>query len=468
MFSRLRRPRLALGSSVLAAAVAIGLLGAGQAIGMGGVGSSKLAFTQLHAGNPFANPPEVILTTSCDPNGTSTITFDSNGTQVTTRDGVQYGASFHAHGTLTFGPQTEMPSWLPPNNSPPGPVGAVTSFQESFTIHFSDGRVASGTKTLENDAHPSDSFVGVPDGFFSWAVCRTDPGQTAQTVGAGLMSTYAATITNADQSTSDDSGVAYSFLNTSTYAPLNLPTTYNFGEFLGSGYVGPYDDTAPVAHPTQTPAAGPSGLTNGPVTINWNWTDDGGVGIDPSICDQTSVSYGSGTQTFTALCFDIAGNIGRATYTVDVVNTVVTIGPQAMNGNLKVSPGQTLNAGYSFAMPGNHPAATLELLNGGVSFAATCLDGTSAGTIVVPFDDTQVDDPAGSGSWYPDGKPYQGGVTVPDLCNGGQISLKAGGTFSMGVLSTDNTDKVNFRWHYGVNGGNGGWSATRSVVPDPS
>jgi hypothetical protein len=72
--------------------------------------------------------------------------------------------------------------------------------------------------------------------------------------------------------------------------------------------------------------------------------------------------------------------------------------------------------------------------------------------------------------WYPSGDQhsplvFQGSTTVPDLCGGGQMTLKQGGTFTTAVSSTDKTDSVSIRWHYSANGSAGGWSATKSVIP---
>ena len=38
--------------------------------------------------------------------------------------------------------------------------------------------------------------------------------------------------------------------------------------------------------------------------------------------------------------------------------TPISMGPQAMEGNLKLSPGDLLMAGYDFTIPGSHRAAT--------------------------------------------------------------------------------------------------------------
>jgi parallel beta-helix repeat protein len=257
---------------------------------------------------------------------------------------------------------------------------------------------------------------------------------------------------------------AEAFGGTRTYA-----LTYQAADFSGNTAtcqttvtVAP-DSTPPVANPTQTPPAGPSGWTIGNVTVDWNWTDTGS-GIDPGHCDQSSTVVDTGTTTVSATCTDLAGNHATASYTVNIVRTVLTMGPQAMEGNLRVAPGSLLRAGYDFSMPGAHAGATLSFVGGQVSFNVTCADGSAAGSIVVPLADTSYSDPAGSSARLPANPAYEGQIAVPDLCNGGLVSLKAGGTFTTGIVSSDTNDKVNVRWHYS-DGSAGGWSATQSVVP---
>jgi hypothetical protein len=158
-------------------------------------------------------------------------------------------------------------------------------------------------------------------------------------------------------------------------------------------------------------------------------------------------------------------------YTSAIPTTPLSIGPQAMEGNLRLSPGATLEAGYDFTMPGNHPAATVTFVGAMVTFAWTCVSGPGNGNLVVSMPDQQsYTDTQNRSAWYPSGQQnspsvYQGSTSVPDVCNGGQVSFQAGGTFSAGVSSTDTTDKVNVRWHYSGNGSAGGWSGTKSVVP---
>ena len=116
------------------------------------------------------------------------------------------------------------------------------------------------------------------------------------------------------------------------------------------------------------------------------------------------------------------------------------------------------------------PSADVTFYSPKVTFQAQCVSGGGGGTIVVSMPDQTYTDPASSSQWYPSGDQhsplvFQGSTTVPDLCSGGQMTLKQGGTFTAGVGSTDTSDKVNIRWHYSANGSAGGWSGTKSVVP---
>ena len=148
----------------------------------------------------------------------------------------------------------------------------------------------------------------------------------------------------------------------------------------------------------------------------------------------------------------------------------LSMGPQAMEGDLKVAPGTALLAGYDFTIPGNHPEATVSFLAGSVSFQATYASGPGEAIISVALDDASYTDAENSSAWYPSGDQhsalvYQGTTTIPDLCNGGLVRLQRGGTFTATVASTDTSDKVNVRWHYSANGSSGSWSGTRSVLP---
>lgn len=151
--------------------------------------------------------------------------------------------------------------------------------------------------------------------------------------------------------------------------------------------------------------------------------------------------------------------------------TLLTTNRQAMEGDLKVPQGSTLQVGYGFTMPGGHPGATVGFSETTVTFNATCASGTpGAATVVVSIPDAAYTDPAGSSGWYPTGDErssasYEGAATVPSFCDpGALVRLQQGGTFSTAVTSTDTTDPVNVRWHYRENTA-GSWSGTYSVIP---
>jgi hypothetical protein len=146
----------------------------------------------------------------------------------------------------------------------------------------------------------------------------------------------------------------------------------------------------------------------------------------------------------------------------------LTMGPQSMEGNLRVAPGTELLAGYDFTIPGTHPAATIEVDNAQISFVTRCADGTQ-GSVTVTIPDASYTDPANSPSWYPSGDQhsslvYQGEVAVPDVCNGGTVGI-SNGLFTASVSSDVAVSKVNARWHYSADGTSGSWSGTASVTP---
>ncbi|MGB8857541.1 MAG: hypothetical protein WCC58_12840, partial [Burkholderiales bacterium] len=81
---------------------------------------------------------------------------------------------------------------------------------------------------------------------------------------------------------------------------------------------------APTAAPAATPAANANGWNKTDVSVNWNWTEPGGPGIDPAKCTTSSVSSGEGTFTLTATCTDTNGIQGNAIYIANVDKTPPT------------------------------------------------------------------------------------------------------------------------------------------------
>jgi hypothetical protein len=149
----------------------------------------------------------------------------------------------------------------------------------------------------------------------------------------------------------------------------------------------------------------------------------------------------------------------------------LVMGPQAMEGDLKVVPGTALRVGYALSIPGKHPATYVSFLKPNVIFKYTCTKGTNAGSFAAPMPDaTRILSDTNSPAWVPSGNhsapsSYQGSIVVPDVCPAGSsVRLKMGGTFSAGVTSTG-TQKISVKWHYSANNSPGNWSSTAVVAP---
>ena len=96
----------------------------------------------------------------------------------------------------------------------------------------------------------------------------------------------------------------------------------------------PADSTPPSDAPVVSPAPNGAGWNNSDVTVSWNWTD-GGSGIDPANCPQTSTSAGEGAITLTSTCQDVAGNSASDSVTVNVDKTAPVV---TYSGNAATYP----------------------------------------------------------------------------------------------------------------------------------
>jgi hypothetical protein len=192
-----------------------------------------------------------------------------------------------------------------------------------------------------------------------------------------------------------------------------------------------------------------------------------------------SVDYTTADASFTGHCdgFDRYVDVGSEDFKVDVglvsnncfvPGDAYVQGPQGMEGDLKVDPGETLIAGYDLTMPGTHPDAEVQVFQGSVSFDATCVVGQGGGSFSVPLPTASYKIAANDGKWYPSGDQHdpsvwQGSFQVPDLCNGGRVRLQHGGTFSATFTSNAPESALHFRWHYAAHGTSGSWSGTGSI-----
>ncbi|WP_157578353.1 right-handed parallel beta-helix repeat-containing protein [Rudaea cellulosilytica] len=127
------------------------------------------------------------------------------------------------------------------------------------------------------------------------------------------------------------------------------------------------------------------------------------------------------------------------TKSTSCVDGSVAIGPQAMEGDLKVAPGATLKVGYDFTLPGNTSHFSALVSNAKVVFQARCVSGAAPSiasfTATMPNATYSVTDQ----SWYPSADQrsslvFERSLSVPDLCGGGQVRLDKGGVFSAVVL----------------------------------
>lgn len=146
---------------------------------------------------------------------------------------------------------------------------------------------------------------------------------------------------------------------------------------------------------------------------------------------------------------------------------------------LEFNQGQTVEAGYQFRIPGNHPAATATLNNGNVQADVRCTDGSSY-TLRIPLPANQAYSiKAGKGGWVPrlNAGAYQGS-TVAAACPGGVsqgtlvnayfsalgASAGVGNPPSQpGITTTDTADPLDVRFACSANGDSTGLSTPVNV-----
>ena len=112
--------------------------------------------------------------------------------------------------------------------------------------------------------------------------------------------------------------------------PVNVIGLTSGVASLWDGEGGVLDSIAPSAAPSHSPAANGANWNNSDVIVSWNWTDDGGSGIDAANCTTSSTTSAEGNLlTLNATCKDLSGNEGTASYTVMVDKTRPTISAAA-------------------------------------------------------------------------------------------------------------------------------------------
>jgi hypothetical protein len=411
---------------------------------------------------------------SCDPSGTSTVTFSGTGSA-----GGPYPGTATESGSITYGPQTIPTSGFDAFGEDAGPTLSVNV---QFSITSGDTTIVgtkSGVVSNGSDLGACGTFQNARYGGF------TGIGTETQVISR---TNYSATITT-DSGRYSDSGQSDVLVNNLNVNGVQ-DSTGNFGStaagslsefFFNSNGVEPDQVSQSIAFPAiddhlvdsnnSAPDFGVSASASSGLAVSF-------ASLTSAVCSVTS--DGTVHLLGTGTCTIEASQPGDANFLaatpVDqsfrVVHALV-MGPQAMEGNLHVAPGTTLSVGYDFTMPGSHPAANVTFTATSVVFQVACVGSSQTGTLTVPIAKATYGDPAGSPSWYPSGDQssglvYQGSLVVPDtICGPGvTVSLQAGGTFTTGITSTDTQDKVNVRWHYSANRSSGGWSGTTSAIPN--
>jgi hypothetical protein len=160
------------------------------------------------------------------------------------------------------------------------------------------------------------------------------------------------------------------------------PASYTW-EVINSNVVA--DTIAPSSAATVTPTPNSAGWNNGPVTVQWNWSDNqGGVGIDSNACTTSTSSSGEGIQTLTASCTDLAGNSAQASQVVRIDSIAPTTAASATRSGTQATV--TLTASDT----GSGVAATSYRINGGPSQSYSgpfVLSGTGNYTITFASSD---------------------------------------------------------------------------------
>ena len=183
------------------------------------------------------------------------------------------------------------------------------------------------------------------------------------------------------------------------------------------GYLG-----VPVASPTT--AAVPNAASSGAAIT--------GIPVTPN-----PVPCPTGTKANVRWHYTAGGSAGGWSGTASqACPGSISIGPQAMDGNLQVAPGATLNAGYDLTIPGDNNSVFVTFTHPRVAFKVKCANGIAptTSTVTVPMA-TRTYHSTNGGTWYPSGDQsssltYQGSISVPNVCSGSKVTFQNGGTFT--------------------------------------
>jgi hypothetical protein len=147
-----------------------------------------------------------------------------------------------------------------------------------------------------------------------------------------------------------------------------------------------------------------------------------------------------------------AGVLAGALMTPSVATASTFTITGSMEGNIQISNGDDVAAGYVFSVQGSHPDMSVEMANASVVFSGSCSNG-GTDTLTVPLKPGPFSVAAGDNSWIPTGDEaspasFEGSV-VANVCGGsGRLDASKGATFSGDLQSNVTANQVAVRFHY--------------------
>jgi hypothetical protein len=189
-------------------------------------------------------------------------------------------------------------------------------------------------------------------------------------------------LTNADLDGATITGTIWSQV---IWSNTICPNGLNSNKYL-AGCFSTLDTEPPVADPgVPYGTPGLHGWWISPVTVYWNWTDDGT--INTSECQTSASTKASGDPiTLTATCTDLAGNVGTASLSLKIDNTRPVVSVTGVRNGARYVLGHVPHAGCrtTEAVSGVGTPARARVIGGrhGLGrFTATCAGAVSvAGT----------------------------------------------------------------------------------------
>jgi len=344
--------------------------------------------------------------------------------------------------------------------------GILTVTNSTFSgnsADFGGGIFNNGTATITNTTFSGNSVTSDGGGFYNNARGiinnSTLSGNGASRHGGGIFSDGTLAVTNSIISNSSGGGDCSGVITGS----------YNISDDNSCGFGTSTGANGQTIGDNINPLLDPNGLQNngGPTqTIALLSTSPAIDAIPLAQCPTTDQRGFARPDPEDSTSANAACDVGAFEFTeLKNCNTISISG--SMEGKLAIAAGNTVQGGYDFTMPTNHPDAHVTFTNGSVTVQVTCPDN-SVHPLTISLPMQTYDDPLNSSAWFPSSDSdsplvYQGS-TISNVCGTQTGYATQGATFTAQVCSDDAVDKVNVRFHYRDNS-KGAWSGKQSVTP---